>query len=69
MHTINACTQSSGRWASSQAWALQVQAPITALRLPIPFHSAQLSQPEWKKGPEGESTRVGRTKPAQMSLV
>lgn len=49
--------------------ALQVQAPITAAMLLTPFYSARLSQPEWKQGPEGEPTRVGRTKPAQMPLV
>lgn len=48
---------------------LQVQDPITEVMLLIPFYSAGLSQPEWKQGPEGEPTRVGRTKPAQMPLV
>ena len=56
-----------------QGWGLQVQTPIRAAGLPIPFHPKQglgLSPRQGlKKGPEGLPTRLEKTKTVQIKAV
>ena len=54
-------------------WGLQVQTPIRAASLPIPFHPKQglgLSPRQGlRKGPEALPTRLDKTKTVQIKAV